>query len=169
MSQAIHFLREMSGCVGGQPAPADQDRLAGLMRHNHELVMAASRMICQRLGAQPTCNPSMTGSMSAILLPEHASTMKREPCPIPGEAMLVKGNPSPETRLGFRTLDGMPATAHVHRFYHELLEEFGIEVPVYYWSGTGQVILRISAQAYNNLAQYERLADALTQLVARGK
>ena len=36
-----------------------------------------------------------------------------------------------------------------------------IEVPTYCWPAAPQMILRISAQAYNHAAQYERLAEAL--------
>jgi hypothetical protein len=41
------------------------------------------------------------------------------------------------------------------------LERFGIEVPVYYWPSVPQTLLRISAQAYNGIPQYERLAEVL--------
>jgi isopenicillin-N epimerase len=45
-----------------------------------------------------------------------------------------------------------------------LLERFGIEAPVFTWPALGARILRVSAQLYNTPADYERLADALTEL-----
>jgi isopenicillin-N epimerase len=43
-----------------------------------------------------------------------------------------------------------------------LLEQFRIEVPIMPWPGR---LLRISAQLYNEVSDYERLADALTKLI----
>ena len=40
-----------------------------------------------------------------------------------------------------------------------------LEVPVIHWPSAGQRLVRVSAQLYNEPAQYERLADALS---ARG-
>jgi isopenicillin-N epimerase len=51
-----------------------------------------------------------------------------------------------------------------HRLNRELLDRFGIEVPVYSWPAPPHLMLRISAQYYNRPAQYERLADALAEL-----
>ena len=45
------------------------------------------------------------------------------------------------------------------QLHDRLLHEFGIEVPVFYWPAPPQMILRISAQAYNDCTQYERLAE----------
>ena len=47
-----------------------------------------------------------------------------------------------------------------------LSEEYRIEAPVFAWPGPGTRMLRISAQIYNSLDQYERLADALGELLA---
>jgi len=40
--------------------------------------------------------------------------------------------------------------------------------PDYDWPGTRQTLLRVSAQAYNDLGQYARLADALEVLLEGG-
>ncbi len=45
-----------------------------------------------------------------------------------------------------------------------LLEDFGIEVPIFVWPSSPRRLIRISAQAYNRLEQYERLAAALADL-----
>lgn len=45
-----------------------------------------------------------------------------------------------------------------------LVERFGIQVPVFPWPAPPRRLLRISAQLYNEPAQYERLASALAEL-----
>jgi isopenicillin-N epimerase len=47
----------------------------------------------------------------------------------------------------------------------ELFHRFSIEVPVVPWPKAPKRVLRISAQLYNNPQEYERLADALRQLL----
>ena len=54
-----------------------------------------------------------------------------------------------------------------HRLSRQLLDDFGIEVPVFYWPGPPRALLRISAQAYNHRAQYEQLTEALATLLPR--
>jgi len=46
-----------------------------------------------------------------------------------------------------------------------LFDRYRIEVPIFPWPALGHRVLRISAQAYNGLAQYQTLADALAQLL----
>ncbi len=112
--------------------------IQALMRRNHELAVAAQRLLCQRLPLRPTCPEHMLGSMAALMLPPGSAPPASDPA-----------GPAPLPRFG-----------------SQLLEELGIEVPVYYWQGTEQAILRISAQAYNSLPQYERLATAVQTLLA---
>jgi isopenicillin-N epimerase len=106
------------------------------MRRNHQLTIATRRVLCERLPVRPTCPEEMLGSMAAFLLPDCDSTIISD-----------ADAPSPSPRLG-----------------RLLLEQFGIEVPVYYWTGTRQAILRISVQAYNGLEQYVRVAEVLKTL-----
>ena len=47
----------------------------------------------------------------------------------------------------------------------QLLEKFSIEIPVIPWPQPPQRLIRISAQLYNSLPQYERLAQALLELL----
>lgn len=47
----------------------------------------------------------------------------------------------------------------------ELLERFGIEVPIDSWSIPSMRLLRLSAQLYNRPDQYDLLAEALQTLL----
>lgn len=47
----------------------------------------------------------------------------------------------------------------------ELNMEHGFEVPVIQWPAPPKRVIRVSAQLYNHLEQYERLADTLVELV----
>jgi isopenicillin-N epimerase len=79
----------------------------------------------------------------------------------------------PESMLGSiaslalpgRGVDDRDPTKWADPLQSELLVEFGIEVPIFRWGEPPQRLLRISAQLYNSLDQYERLAEAL---VAKG-
>lgn len=113
--------------------------LEGLMRRNRRLAIAARRMICRQLRLRPVCSQEMIGSMAAICLPDDA-------------------DPSTAT-------DPIGPTP-THRFNTELLQRFGIEVPVYHWPAPPRKLLRISSQAYNSLGQYELLAGALGVVLA---
>ena len=52
----------------------------------------------------------------------------------------------------------MPATV----LYEALWRKHRIEAPVFDWSGSGRPMLRICAQIYNDITQYQKLADAVT-------
>jgi isopenicillin-N epimerase len=54
---------------------------------------------------------------------------------------------------------------HLDTLQDRLREEHRIEVPVIYWPGHPQRLLRISAQLYNSLPQYEKLAGAMGSLL----
>ena len=129
VGEAIGFLESLT--PGG---------MKGLMRRNHELAVAARRMLCERLRLRPLCPEEMLGAMAAMILPTGAGDM----------LTVDAAAPVPAPRLG-----------------KELSERFGIEVPVYYWPAPPQAILRVSAQAYNSLGQYVRLAEALETLLAK--
>ena len=114
--------------------------LPALIQRNHNLAMLGRRILCRRLGLTPVGQEAMLGSMAAVILPEQM-------------AAHYLRNQSPDT------LDN----AALH---DELLDRHHIEVPVYCWPAVPQMILRISAQAYNHAAQYERLAEALATIQA---
>jgi isopenicillin-N epimerase len=107
----------------------------GVMAANHELVLAGRDLVAAALGVAPPAPDAMLGSMAAL--------------PVPGIE------------------DDAAATA-----FGRLLEaEERIQVPIGGWPVPAarvrdqpeHVLLRISAQRYNELADYERLADALVR------
>ena len=54
--------------------------------------------------------------------------------------------------------------ADQHPLNQELFERFGIEAPVYFFPAAPRVVLRVSAQAYNEPGQYQRLVEAVREL-----
>lgn len=83
--------------------------------------------------------------------------------------------PCPERLLGsMATLplpepfQGRPRTARIDPEQTRLYDEFGIEVPLIRTAGPERRWFRISAQLYNALEDYERLAAALRELAAAG-
>jgi isopenicillin-N epimerase len=57
-----HALRVMGGMIpGGWPA---------VMADNHAKVLAARRLLCERLGVAPPCPEEMVGSMATVSLPD---------------------------------------------------------------------------------------------------
>lgn len=113
--------------------------LAALMERNHALAMLGRRILCQRLGLVPVGQEPMLGSMAAVILPQ---------------ALALR-------HLGSQRPD-VPDNVGLH---DELLNRHNIEAPTYCWPAAPQTILRISAQAYNEAAHYERLAAALEQML----
>jgi isopenicillin-N epimerase len=108
---------------------------AGLMRQNRRLALDARNILCHALGIEAPCPEAMLGSVAAVPLPERPSCHE-------------EASPS-----------GMDP------LHAQLWESSRIEVPVFPWPAPPRRVLRISAQAYNHAAQYERLARALTTLL----
>lgn len=75
--------------------------------------------------------------------------------------------PAPDTMIGSMASIPLPDTHHaplargLDPLHDRLFAEHGIEVPVQLWPEWPKRLLRISAQAYNTLEQYERLAGVL--------
>jgi isopenicillin-N epimerase len=121
-----------------------------LMAANHRLALAACDLLNGRLGADRLAPDDMLGAMAALALP---ATIDPPAAGLP-----------PDAPPG--------ATYPLDPLHDLLLERHRIEVPVYPWPTVAQPdrpplrLLRVSAQAYNVLADYERLAEALTELVA---
>ena len=110
-----------------------------VMRLNHSLAVAARKIICDALEIDVPCPDELIGSMAAIPLPD------------------TPRKPGPKPPL---FLDPLQI---------KLLRDHAIEVPVIPWPGFPKRLLRISAQLYNSLQQYERLADLLPKLVPRNR
>lgn len=63
----------------------------------------------------------------------------------------------------------MPATLENHDFmsiHDELFDQFGIQVQVMPWQEQPRLLVRILAQIYNTLKQYEYLARVLKGLLS---
>ncbi len=80
--------------------------------------------------------------------------------------------PCPEAMLGTMASVPLPeggpppaeSALYLDPLQDVLLDRWGIEVPVAPWPTPSQRLLRVSAQLYNEAAQYERLAAALRQV-----
>ncbi len=75
--------------------------------------------------------------------------------------------PCPEEMIGSMAVVPMPTTLENRDFmsiHDELFDKFGIQVQVMPWQEQPQLLVRISAQIYNTLEQYEYLAKVLKGL-----
>ena len=114
------------------------DGWAGVRHANHDLVIEGRRRVAAAIGVTPRIPEAMVGSMAMIRLPI---------APLPDAA--------------------------IDAFKASIVAEDRIEVPVFGWpvpaareapdAPPTAVALRISAQLYNEPADYERLAAALTR------
>ncbi|WP_375515062.1 aminotransferase class V-fold PLP-dependent enzyme [uncultured Nostoc sp.] len=76
--------------------------------------------------------------------------------------------PCPEEMIGSMAVVPMPTIWENRDFmsiYDELFDKFGIEVQLIPWQEKPRLLLRISAQIYNTLEQYEYLAKVLKGLL----
>ena len=104
----------------------------GLREHNRRLLLAGRDLVLDALGTVAPVPDDMLGSLSSILLPEAGSSELR------------------------------PRSAFdVDPLQRELFEQHRIEVPIMWSVAANARVIRISAQAYNDLGEYRRLADAL--------
>jgi isopenicillin-N epimerase len=106
-----------------------------VMRRNRALALAARRILCEALQISPPCPDEMIGSLAAVPLPDMRAA---------DVGRIAVGMDAMRTRL---------------------LHEFAIEVPVFPWPAPPKRLLRVSAQLYNSLPDYLRLAEALKQLL----
>jgi len=102
-----------------------------VMARNRALALAARKILCARLETAEPCPEEFIGALAAIPLPAAA--------------------PDALPRLPFNEYPLQDALRMKHR----------IEVPVISWPAPPQRVLRVSAQLYNSLPQYESLAGAL--------
>ena len=109
-----------------------------VMSRNRELALAARRLLCAALNIGLPCPDAMIGSMASIPLPDGDATQ----------------HPS-----GPLYLD--PLQLRMRAEHH-------IEAPVVPWPSPPRRLLRISAQLYNSLPQYQLLASLLPRLLESG-
>ena len=109
-----------------------------LMQHNHDLCIAGRNLICNELGIEPPAPDSMIGSISTMILPPHDPH-----------------NPALRERLMRRK------SAYHDAIQDHILRDNHIQVPFWGLAGKPERFVRISAQLYNSIEQYERLAKAV--------
>jgi isopenicillin-N epimerase len=102
-----------------------------VMERNHALVLAARKLLCDTLKVAEPCPAKFIGSLAVIPLPK--ASQKQLP------------------RLPFNESPLQDALRIKHK----------IEVPIISWPAPPECWLRVSAQLYNSLPEYERLAVAL--------
>jgi isopenicillin-N epimerase len=109
-----------------------------IMARNRALALAGRKILCTMLGISAPCPEEFIGSLAAIPIPDAA--------------------PDALARLPFNEYP----LQDVLRLKHQ------IEVPIISWPAPPQRVLRISAQLYNSLPQYERLGQALLRELSGG-
>jgi isopenicillin-N epimerase len=109
---------------------------AAVMKRNRALALAARRLLSDALEIPPPCPDEMIGSLAALPLPDMAAA---------DVSRIANG------------LDPLRG---------RLLREHGIEVPVFPWPAPPKRLLRVSAQLYNSLPQYERLVEVLKKVLS---
>jgi len=102
-----------------------------IMRRNRALALAARRVLCAASRIDSPCPDEFIGSLASLPIPDSASSE-------PSKSPLY--------------LDPLQDT---------LLHKHAIEVPVIPWPHPPKRLLRVSAQLYNSLPQYQKLAGAL--------
>jgi isopenicillin-N epimerase len=110
-----------------------------VMRRNRELALAGREILCRTLGLEQPCPPVFIGSLASVPIPDAAQ-------------------------------DGPPSSPlYQDPLQDELIERYKIEVPIIPWPAPPKRLLRISAQLYNYLGQYQVLAEALDQILKRAR
>lgn len=105
---------------------------AEIMDRNRALALAARSILCSALEIPQPCPDAFIGSLAAVPLPD-----------------------APPQALPRLPLNEYP-------LQDKLREMYKIEVPIISWPAAPKRVLRLSAQLYNSLPQFERLAKALT-------
>ncbi len=109
-----------------------------VMQRNRALALVARKFLCDALEISPPCPDEMIGSLAAVPLPNMTA---------------------PDIRRMAGDQDALRLT---------LSREHNIEVPVVAWPVPPRRLLRVSAQLYNSLPQYERLVEVLKKVLSGG-
>jgi len=115
------------------PTKDASNPLAGLMLHNQKLALEAQTLLATALEIEAPAPPAMMGALASL--------------PLPADPASRPSAPAHKAARGLTPL---------HLW---LIEQHNIEVPVFPFPP--HQVVRISAQAYNRRADYERLAEAL--------
>lgn len=107
-----------------------------IMKRNRELALAGREVLCRTLAIPKLCPEDMIGTLASLPIPDAAST---EPSKSP---------------------------LYLDPWQDELMSRHRIEVPIIPWPAPPKRLLRISAQLYNSLPQYELLAKGVKELMA---
>jgi isopenicillin-N epimerase len=102
-----------------------------IMARNRELALAARDVLCHALHIESPCPDNCIGSLASVPLPDTPASEK----PVP--------------------------PLYLDPLQNRLYEKHGIEVPILYWPAHPKRLIRISAQLYNSLPQYDLLAEAI--------
>jgi len=113
--------------------------MAGLMRRNHELVLRAHDAVCKLLGDPPALAPP--GMLGSLA---------------------IVSVPDGDGSVGVSML-------HADPLQKVLADRYRIEIPVVPWPRPPTRRLRLSAQAYNEWGDYERLLAALEEFRGEGR
>lgn len=109
-----------------------------LMKRNRALAIAARRELLRELAIEEPCPEELLGSLASVPIPD---------------------NPSPKPPK---------SPLYLEEIQERLFEIDRIEVPVIPWPAPPKRLIRVSAQGYNSLPQYRRLAGALKKRLAEG-
>ena len=108
-----------------------------IMARNRALALAARKILCAALRIDEPCPDEFIGSLAAIPLPDVAP-------------------------------DALPRLPlNEYSLQDDLREKYKIEVPIISWPAPPKRLLRISAQVYNSLPQFERLAESIVETLKR--
>lgn len=113
-----------------------------IMDRNHRLVVTGRELLAKRLHCAPPCPDDMLGSLASLPLPDA----------VPDDLL-------DEEELSVGCALDPPA------LQERLFNDYRIEVPVVPWPHAPKRLLRVSAQLYNDRRDFERLADALGELL----
>jgi isopenicillin-N epimerase len=106
-----------------------------IMARNRALALAARKILCVALRADEPCPDQFIGTLVAIPLPDAAP-------------------------------DALPRLPlNEYPLQNILRERHQIEVPIISWPAPPKRLLRLSAQLYNSLPQYERLAEGIVEVL----
>jgi isopenicillin-N epimerase len=108
-----------------------------IMRHNRELALAARAVLCEALGIEKPCPDELIGSLASVPIRDA------------------------------RSIEPSMSPLYLDPLQDQLMARDRIEVPIIPWPAPPKRLLRVSAQLYNSLPQYTRLAEGVGRDRAR--